>query len=47
MRRKSRFVLVLCVCMAYMSCVNVLADVNSADIKLSAEFLTIRDIRIL
>ena len=28
MRRKSRFVLVLCVCMAYLSCVNVLADVK-------------------
>lgn len=28
MRRKSRFVLVLCVCMAYLSCGNVLADVK-------------------
>ncbi len=28
MRRKSRFVLALCICMAYLSCVNVLADVE-------------------
>ena len=36
MRRKGRFVLVLCVCMAYLSCVNVLADVKS-DVYVSAE----------